>query len=74
MYLYRGKELNDEEFDALVSDCYWHHTATAPGYQSVKCFKVEDYAGRYGSGYKVYANKYGTTRFCTVYYYVRKGA
>lgn len=72
MYRYRGKELTLEEFNDLTADCYYHHTSTALGYQSVKCDRVEDYEGRYGVGYKVYSNKPGTTRYCTVSYYIEE--
>ena len=72
MYRYRGRELTLEEFNDLTAGCYYHHMAVALGYQSVKCDRVEDYAGRYGTGYKVYYNKPGTTRYCNVAYFIEK--
>lgn len=48
-----------------------HHTAAAKGYMSRKVPEVvEEYAGKYGIGYKVHHPRYDTTNYHYVDYYV----
>ena len=48
-----------------------HHTATVNGYMSRKVTeKLEEYNGRFGTGYKVHRPRYDTTNYHYVDYYV----
>ena len=56
------------------NECYYyHHSATAQGYVSVKVDGiVEPYQGRFGHGYKVYTHNPKSTCYCIVSYYIAK--
>lgn len=50
-----------------------HHIASQRGYLSRKGDpKVEEYSGRFGSGYKVTKPRWDTTQYVTVEYYIKK--
>ena len=52
--------------------CTYHHTAFASGYFPVDCYRVENYNGRYGRGFRVHVNAPNTTRFHKVEYYIKE--
>ena len=50
-----------------------HHSALSRGYVSRKCSGiVVPYRGKFGAGYAVFKPRFDTSRFCTVYYYVKE--
>lgn len=50
-----------------------HHTSRARRYISRKVEGVvEEYKGRFGIGYKVYAPAWDSTTYCFVTYYVKR--
>lgn len=51
----------------------FHHSASRRGYLSRKGDpKVEEYSGRFGSGYKVTKPRRDTTQYVTVEYYIKE--
>ena len=49
-----------------------HHTASRKGYESRRgSGHIEEYDGRYGTGYIHIQPRYDTTRFVRVTYYIR---
>ena len=51
-----------------------HHTALSRGYVSRKCSSglVVPYSGKFGEGYVVFMPRFDTSRYCTIYYYVKE--
>lgn len=50
-----------------------HHIATAKGYISRKVDEVlEEYAGRFGTGYAVHYPRFDTTNYHYVAYYIKE--
>lgn len=50
-----------------------HHTATAKGYISRKVPEVlEEYTGRFGTGYIVHYPRFDTTNYHYVVYYIKE--
>lgn len=51
-----------------------HHRATRRGYVSRRsCPRVEQYSGKFGTGYIVRFPRYDTSRYHTVEYYIKEG-
>lgn len=52
-----------------------HHTAAAKGYISRKVTEeLEEYTGKYGTGYKVHRPRFDTTNYHYVDYYIKEVA
>ena len=52
---------------------YMHHTASRRGYESRKTEgHVEEYNGKYGTGFIIVRPRRDTTRYVTIEYYIRK--
>ena len=68
--IYNGKEVN---FDEVIGTAKFHHSALQRGYISRKleCV-IENYSGKFGSGFKVLYPNYNSTRFVTIQYYIKE--
>ena len=63
-------------YDELMTNGNYkfHHRATRRGYISRrKPPKVEEYSGKFGTGYIVRFPRYDTSRYHTVEYYIKEG-
>ena len=61
-------------YELMNSSVYkFHHRATRRGYISRrKSPKVEEYSGKYGTGYIVRFPRYDSSRYHTVEYYIKE--
>ena len=66
--IYNEKEVN---FDDVIGTATYHHSALARGYVSRKleCI-IEDYTGKFGTGYKVSYPNYRSPRYKVIQYYI----
>lgn len=70
----RGKEMLLTKYDVLFSDDYYkHHTATTKDYlRSCDDGMVEEYSGRFGSGYIIH-RQMNSSKYHMIEYYIKKG-
>lgn len=64
-----------EMLNAMVAEgkLQVHHTASRRGYISRKSEgKVEEYTGKFGTGYVLLTARWDTTNYCYVTYYINR--
>lgn len=55
------------------AEYYLHHTAKRVGYESRKGNgHIEEYNGKFGTGYVLITPRYDTTRYTNISYYIKK--
>ena len=67
--------ITKEELNKLVEEgkLKLHHSALARGYHTNKCVTIEDYKGKFGTGYKLHSNYHRSNRYHLINYYIFNG-